>query len=89
MLDKINFFINSVLVTTCAYAAIVAYGQYQGYLDIRFYSTQEQAYQAKIRKAEAMLAREAIPHEDVADESRYAEASVWSAVDHPRHHSGR
>ena len=88
MLDTIRSHLKTALVTTCAIAALAAYGQHKGILDIRIYSSSEQAYQARIHHAEALLAREAIPHEEVpaevAQEHEYAEASVWAVMDHPR-----
>ena len=63
-----------------AQAALVAYGEYQGYLDVRFYGTAEQAYAARIHRAEAEVARYAFSGGEGDVETAQAQPTVWDAL---------
>jgi hypothetical protein len=91
--DKLRFIRNTACFIVAAEAALVAYCQSQGSLDIRFYTTREQQYQAQLHKAEAEVARYAVSGGQYEDDTQLAQAdkaqpSVWDALA-TKHHHGR
>ena len=87
--DKLRFIFNIALVTTMSIAAILAYGEYQGFLDIRFYSTKELQYQARLHRAQAEIARYAVSGGEgdvqiAQEEPAPTQPTVWDALKHKR-----
>jgi hypothetical protein len=81
--DKLRFVRNTACCLIAAQGALLGYGEYQGYLDVRFYGTAELAYQARLHRAEAEVARYAFSGGEGEVETAQAEPTVWAALDHP------
>jgi hypothetical protein len=89
MLETITSHLKTALVTTCAIAALAGYAQHKGVLDIRVYTSEDEAYQARLVDA----AREAFPHVEYPERSEvpaspakpskeHKYASLWDDFDH-------